>query len=139
MQPEIIWRGTIPVADRTSVQNARKPVVLVVTPDDDLRGAAARVLVKEGYVVLTASHAGHAVLECLSADRVDLLAAELSMDDVSGPTLSARLRRFYPDMRTVYLASPGTHECEGVLVRPFTRDDLLTTLARADAQPISAF
>ena len=36
-------------------------------------------------------------------------------------------------MRTVYFANPGTHECEGLLVRPFTRDDLLAALAAAPA------
>jgi hypothetical protein len=78
--------------------------------------------------VLTAAHAGHAVLACLGAGRVDVLAAELSMDDVSGPGLAERLRRHCPDLRAVYFAKSGTPECEGVIVRPFTRDDLLSML-----------
>jgi CheY-like chemotaxis protein len=104
------------------------PVVLVVTPDANLREVSARVLTREGYRVLTASHAGHAVLACLGAGRVDVLAVELSMDDVSGPALADRLRRHCPDLKTVYFAKTGTPECDGVIVRPFTRDDLLSML-----------
>lgn len=103
-------------------------MVLVVTPDANLREASARALTREGYRVLTASHAGHAVLACLENGRVDMLAVELSMDDVSGPALAERLRRHCPDLRTVYFAKSGTPECDGVLVRPFTRADLLRAL-----------
>ncbi len=103
-------------------------VALLVTPDTNLREAAGRVLEKDGYRVLRASHSGHAVLACLKAGRVDVAAIELSMDDVSGPALAERLRRQCPDMQTVFFGKSGTPECEGVLVRPFTRDDLLVKL-----------
>ena len=135
MQSEFIWRGHIPVHYTPPDAGERQPTVLVVTSDADLRAAASRALTGAGYRVLTAPHAGHALLACLSAERVDLLAADLSMDDMSGPALATRLRRLCPGLRAVYFAGPGTHECEGVLVRPFTRDDLLTTLARACAAP----
>jgi len=108
-------------------------VVLLVTGDSDLREATARVLRQEGYHVLMASHAGHAVLKCLQASRVDVALIEMSMDDVSGPALADRLRRQNPNLRAVYFARPGTVECAGVLVRPFTREELLAqlTLTRA--------
>lgn len=109
------------------------PVILVVTPDADLRAAVERVIGREGYRVLTAAHAGHAVLACLGAGRVDVLAAELSMDDLSGPALAERLRRHCPQMATVFFGNSGTPECDGVIVRPFTRDDLLAALASARA------
>ena len=129
MQPQTVRRVSIPVANRpTSEAGTGDPVVLVVTPDANLREAAARVLRREGYRVLTAAHAGHAVLACLEAGRVDMLAVELSMDDVSGPALAERLRRHCPDLRTMYFGQSGTPECEGVIVRPFTRDDLLAAL-----------
>jgi DNA-binding response OmpR family regulator len=101
------------------------PVALLVTPDTNLSEAAARALEGDGYRVLRAAHSGHAVLALLEGGRVDVAAIELSMDDVSGPALAERLRRQCPEMRTVFFAQSGTPECEGVLVRPFTRDDLL--------------
>ena len=103
-------------------------VVLLVTGDADLREVAARVLRRDGYTVLTAAHAGHAILKCMQAPRVDAAVIEMSMDDTSGPALADRLRRHNPDLRAIYIAQPGTSECDGVLVRPFTRDDLLAEL-----------
>jgi DNA-binding response OmpR family regulator len=104
------------------------PVVLLVTEDRDLRESAARALTARGYRVLSAAHAGHAVLACMDAGRVDVAAIELSMQDVSGPVLAERLRRRCPTLRSIYLAREGTPECEGILVRPFTRDDLVARL-----------
>jgi CheY-like chemotaxis protein len=128
MQPHTVRRVSIPVANSPTRQDAGAPVVLVVTPDANLRAASARVLANEGYGVLTAAHAGHAVLACLGAGRIDVLAVELAMDDMSGPALADRLRRHCPELRTVYFAKSGTPECAGVIVRPFTRDDLLSLL-----------
>ena len=124
MQPFAGRRGSVAELDSTT----GAPVVLFVTADAQLREAVARVLPREGYRVLTASHAGHAVLQCLQT-RVDIAAIDLSMDDMSGPAIAERLRRQCPGLRAVYLAHSGTPECEGVLVRPFTRDDLLARLA----------
>jgi CheY-like chemotaxis protein len=133
MHSDYVWRGSIgPFTP--SVPLVRCPVVLVVTPDADLRAAAARALESTGHTVVTAAHAGHAVLACLKAERVDLLVAELSMEDLSGPALAARLRRFSPEMAAVYFGNTGTVECERVIVRPFTRDDLLTAVRSATAE-----
>jgi CheY-like chemotaxis protein len=133
MQADYIWRGAIPVADTVRTER-QHPVVLVVTGDEGLRDASARALEGEGYVVLTAPHGGHAVLACMRAGRIDLLATELSMEDVSGPALAARLRRFCPSMAAIFFAPPGATECEGVLVRPFSKIDLLAASAVARAR-----
>lgn len=126
MQPTAVR----PAVGRGVVSTSSDPgVVLFVTGDGDLRGAALRVLQREGYRVLTAAHGGHAVLASMQATRVDVAVIEMSMDDMSGPALAERLRRHNPDLRTVYLAQPGTSACAGVLVRPFTREELLAELA----------
>lgn len=141
MQPQTVRRVSIPIVETPAPAHGTTPVVLVVTGDRNLREASARALGRAGYRVLTAAHAGHAVLACLRAGQVDLLAAELSMDDLSGPALADRLRRHCPALATVYFGNSGTPDCEGVLVRPFTRDDLLAALSAAAAgalQPISA-
>ena len=39
-----------------------------------------------------------------------------------------------PGLRSLYLAKAGTPECEGVLVRPFSRDDLVEKLIVATVQ-----
>jgi DNA-binding response OmpR family regulator len=105
------------------------PKVAVVSEDPELAEVCARMLRQEGYAVKTAQHSGHAVLACLEGGPVDLLIAELSMDDGSGPSLARRMRRYNPNLKAIYIAKEGTScATDAVLVRPFTRDDLLKRL-----------
>jgi DNA-binding response OmpR family regulator len=114
----------------TQVVRRRTLTIALVTDDHDLRQACARVLRHQEHVVFEASHAGHAMLACLKGQPIDLLISELSMADVSGPTLARRMLRHSPGLRAIYLARAGTtYESENVLVRPFTRDDLLSRIA----------
>src|SRR5262245_14155810 len=109
--------------------------VLFVTGDPDLRSASARVLSRAGFNVQTASHSGHAVLVGLTS-KVDVLIAELVGPDISGPALAELLRRHHPHMRVVFMANPGTPEgLAHVVVRPFTRDDLLARIAATSPSP----
>lgn len=110
---------------------ANASVVLVVTEDRELREAAERALPAEGFEVVTASHAGHALLACLAGRRVDVLVTELAMQDMAGPRLAESVRRYFPGLPVVYLAHEGTHKCAGVLVRPFTHGDLVRQIGVA--------
>jgi DNA-binding response OmpR family regulator len=107
----------------------RAPVeILLVTPDGDLREVGQRVLTSDRYRVRVASHSGHAVLMGLTS-QVDVLIAELSAPDMSGPALARLLRKHHPGLRAIFMANPGTPDgVEHVVVRPFTRDDLLARL-----------
>jgi DNA-binding response OmpR family regulator len=112
--------------------------VLFVSGDADLRAAAARVLSAHGYHVVTAAHSGHAQLACRAARRAfDILITELALDDMPGPALTQRLRREQPAIRAVYLADPGTPRRDGLVVRPFTREDLLMELHAASGDATS--
>ena len=110
-----------------------RAIVLFVSGDDDLRAVAARVLGREGFIVLTAAHAGHAMLAGLTLDRIDLLISEIVLDDMPGPALAERLRRHHAGLRTLFMADSGTPEGDGLVVRPFTRDHLLAALASVAA------
>jgi DNA-binding response OmpR family regulator len=104
-----------------------RPSVLVVTEDEALASACRGTLEQAGYEVTCASHSGHALLECLSGHRADVLLTELSMPDGSGPALAERLRRYYPNMQAVYFGTLGTLLNTGnILVRPFSRDELVS-------------
>lgn len=112
-----------------AISESQKIEVLLVTPDADLRAAGERALVREGYHVRVASHSGHALLAS-RAGRVDVLIAELSAPDISGPALAQLLKKHHPALRVVFMSNPGTPEgLEHVVVRPFTRDDLLKRIA----------
>jgi DNA-binding NtrC family response regulator len=106
-----------------------RAIVLFVSGDDDLRTVAARVLGREGFLVVTAAHAGHAVLAGMTLDRIDLLISEMVLDDMPGPALAERLRRHHAGLRTLFMADFGTPEGDGLVVRPFTRDHLLAALS----------
>ena len=129
MEVLAVRRVRIPVENPGAASaDVVRPTVVLVTGDANLRAVAARVLEDDGYNVIAGRHSGHALLACLTAPRVDALATELSMDDTSGPALAQRMRRHCPDLQALYFAKSGTPECDNVLVRPFTRDDLLTRL-----------
>ena len=106
----------------------RRRRVLFVNADADLRAVVTRVLQRESYEVCAVAHSGHALLMSRRG-AFDVLITELSGPDVSGPALFDVLRRHCPGMTPLYLAHAGTPEgINRVLVRPFTRDDLLLRL-----------
>lgn len=136
MQVQAVRRVCIPLGDWGA--GTRKSVLLV-TADANLRGAGARALEAAGFEVRTAAHSGHATLAALTAMRIDILVSDLAGDDLSGPTLAERLRRHHPWLQTVYVGQSGTPECDGILVHPFTRDQLLAAVTRtADQSPAAA-
>jgi CheY-like chemotaxis protein len=109
---------------------ARPPqlAVLVVSGDAAVRATAARELESKGYAVTCAAHSGHALLACLTRRRIDVAVIEASLDEMPGAELAETLRRYLPDLRVVFLASPGTPAASGVVVRPLAADNLVAEL-----------
>src|SRR5262245_50754330 len=119
-------------APRRRAASTPTAYVLVVSEDVNLATACVRVLEEEGYAAVYARHSGHALLACLSGVPADILVTELSMAEGSGPALAERLRRYNPDLQTLFLANPGTlYDAGNVLVRPFTAEELLTRIRAA--------
>jgi CheY-like chemotaxis protein len=112
-------------------------IVLFVSPDPDLRAVATRVLARQGYVVLTAAHAGHALLAGFTLDRIDVLISEMALDDMTGAALADRLRRNHTGLRSLFMADVGATRGDGLLVRPFTSDDLLVELGALSSSATS--
>jgi DNA-binding NtrC family response regulator len=130
LTPPEIRRITIPVPDLP--ERAAAPKIAFVCEDDDLTAACTRVLREAGYDVEAREHSGHALLACLEG-RVDILIADLASGEGSGPALARRMRRYNPKLKAIYIARAGTvcGAVDNVLVRPFTRDDLLKQLVAA--------
>lgn len=98
-----VRRVSIPLDEIVACQETeRDRKVLLVTEDEALRAAACEAFENAGYLVVTAAHSGHALLVSLTEGPIHILAADLSMDDLSGPALASRLRRHYPDLQTLY-------------------------------------
>ena len=128
MELHTVRRLRIPVGGGVPDSPSRYPTVLLVTGDAILRAAVTRVLEDDGYQVLEAAHSGHAQLAAMTSPSIDVLAADLTMDEMSGPALAERLRRDHPGLQALYFGRTAAPECENVLVRPFTGDDLLARL-----------
>lgn len=105
--------------------------VLFVNGDADLRAAVTRVLAGEDFDVQAVAHSGHALLLCRT-QPFDVAILELAGPDMSGPALMEQLRRHQQGLLAIYLGSPGLPEgVEHLLVRPFTKDDLIEHLELA--------
>lgn len=99
--------------------------VLFVNADADLRAVVTRVLEREHFRVTAVAHSGHALLLCRT-QPFDVAIVELAGPDMSGPTLVEQLRRHQSALPSLYLGNPGSPEgVDHLLVRPFTKDDLV--------------
>ena len=93
--------------------------------DAEFRAVVTRALEEEGLQVHAVAHSGHALLLCRT-QQFHLALVELAGPDISGPALVEQLRRHQPDLSCMYLGNPGSPEgIEHLLVRPFTREDLV--------------
>jgi DNA-binding response OmpR family regulator len=77
----------------------RQPTVLLVEDDELVSDAVTRILVREGYLVLTAA-TGHDAIGLLRtpATPIDAVVLDIGLPDVSGADLCARLREFFPNL-----------------------------------------
>jgi len=82
--------------------NSPQPTVLVVEDDDLILDAMTRMLVREGYLVLTAA-SGHDAIGMLHAplQPIDVLVLDVNLPDVSGIDLCARIRELQPTLPVV--------------------------------------
>jgi CheY-like chemotaxis protein len=80
----------------------RKPTVLIVDDEAELRGLAEIVLTEYGCSVLAAG-SGEEALRILEGDflRVDLLFSDVMMPGISGFTLARKARELRPELMVV--------------------------------------
>src|SRR6516225_9693487 len=115
-----------------------QPTVLVVEDDDLILDAMTRMLVREGYLVLTAA-SGHDAIGLLHAplQPINVLVLDVNLPDVSGIDLCARIRELHPNLPVVVctgstdpadadgLANMGVH---GYFHKPVSMVDLLASV-----------
>jgi hypothetical protein len=125
----------------TEDEQADRPTVLVVEDEPSLQRLVALMLEEHGYTVLLAAN-GSEALEL--ADRhdgpVELLLTDVVMPGMTGPELAKRLRGIRPGIKILYMSGYNdsrlaSHQVEqgdfGVLVKPFTPNELLTSVGAA--------
>ena len=113
-----------------------KPRILVVDDEQDICGIAQLLLENAGCDVVCTTQAARA-LEAVEQKDFDLLITDMLMPDMDGVELINSIRRTKPDQRIMaisgggmapresYLQIASMYGVNGVLAKPFSRDQLL--------------
>jgi CheY-like chemotaxis protein len=98
------------VRDESPVDEARKGVrgsetVLLVEDNDSVRDLTAKILLRQGYVLLSAS-CGRDALKILENHNgsVDLLLTDVIMPDMNGRRLFERVAERYPNLKVLFMS-----------------------------------
>src|SRR5436190_11953215 len=112
------------------------PTVLVVDDDESIRVALERALRLEGFAVETAS-GGRQALELVDRDPPAVMVLDVTMPDISGVSVTARLRERGVDVPICILsARDEVHDrvaglqagADDYVVKPFDLEELVARL-----------
>jgi two-component system cell cycle sensor histidine kinase/response regulator CckA len=78
--------------------------VLIVEDEDMVRAVAERALVRQGYIVETASDGEQALELFAEGKRYDLIVSDVVMPNMDGPTMARNLRETYGDIRLLFMS-----------------------------------
>jgi len=136
-------RVYLPTLDRSLPDDVREPArgwhgekILLVDDDDGVRQVARRVLSDAGYHVSDVPNPLQALALFESHPAAaDLVATDLTMPEMNGRELAARLREVRPELPVLFFSgygAAGQGEAEPhMLGKPFTRSELLEAVATA--------
>jgi two-component system cell cycle sensor histidine kinase/response regulator CckA len=121
-----------PEAARVATTSSRG-TILLVEPDDRLRGLARCILNWNGYSVVEANCASTALSRWeTQSHKIDVLLTDMDLQgDISGRELAARLKAVKPDLKLVYTSTAtqngdGPAPEEAALVsKPYTAEKLV--------------
>ena len=96
----------------------REPTILLVEDNDVLRDAMTKILVRAGYLVLTAG-TGHDAMGQLRAplQPIDVVILDVHLPDVSGAHLCAKIRELFPAVKVVVCTGEASPEEAAQLLR----------------------
>ena len=116
----------------------KRPTVLVVDDEEDLRDIMRRMLERRGFDTLVAGDSGEAIGVCRDhPGEIDILVTDLGLPGVKGGELSQAATELRPGMRVVYISglpkeiavSDGLIEADALLVKkPFSTELLIEAL-----------
>jgi two-component system cell cycle sensor histidine kinase/response regulator CckA len=78
--------------------------ILIVEDEDMVRAVAERALVRQGYVVETASDGEQALKLFADGKRYDLVISDVVMPHLDGPSMAQQLRKTYGDVRLLFIS-----------------------------------
>jgi len=117
--------------------------LLLVEDEPAVRRLVRRMLERNGYEVVIAADGREALLRAEELDApLDLLISDVVMPALGGPELARRLRRRFPQLAVLFVSgyprdfqtgeTPGD---EAFLAKPFTQEQLLSSVAKLLGQP----
>jgi two-component system response regulator HydG len=113
--------------------------ILLVDDEEALCRAAERILVKEGYRVVSV-HTAKEGLEKFAQDGADLLITDLKLPDLDGIELLKKAKETRPDVEVILITGHGTVEkaveamrlgAYDFIEKPLDRNALVKTVAKA--------
>ena len=120
------------MSSRHTPDDQPAPTVLVVEDSESVRTLTARLLVGEGYPVVTALD-GVEAIEVLERSSIRIVVTDLKMPRMGGQALAAQVKARWPGVRMVFMTGhpevlraaqlPGP-----VLLKPFRLDELAVTI-----------
>jgi DNA-binding response OmpR family regulator len=111
-------RSQPPLECDREAEKERQPTVLLVEDDENTLFAMDKLLLRRGYLVLTAE-TGHDAIGMLERPLapVDVVLLDAHLPDVDGPALVARLRELEPTLPILVCSGEADAEEVGALVR----------------------
>lgn len=116
-------------------------VILIVDDEANIRQVATATLEKYGYKILTAADGTEAIAVYASTEKIDLVLTDMSMPYMDGAATIRALRKINPDLKIISASGLTDSQKEikdlnvnAFLLKPFTAETLLTTVARVLAK-----
>jgi len=133
--PITLTPGSVPGAGPIAGSSAGSETILVVDDEAPVARFAQRILTAAGYTVLSANHAGEAlVVSEKYGAPIHLMLTDVIMPQMSGRELADRLTQSRPDLRVLYMSgytddilnnNDALSPERQLLRKPFTGDVLL--------------
>ena len=84
---------------------SRGETILVVEDEESILNMVERILKRLGYVVLTASKPGQAIVQAEThSGQISLLLTDVIMPDMNGRELSEKIRNLYPRIKCLFMS-----------------------------------
>ena len=78
--------------------------ILFVEDEDAVRLFSTRALREKGYTVVEAASGEDALALIKQGEKFDLLITDVVMPKMDGPTLSKKIKDFYPNLKTIFIS-----------------------------------
>ena len=143
-----VYRGAVP-APGIGKRELYKPKdlwgssrILIVEDEDMVRAVAERALVRQGYVVETASDGEQALEMFATGKRYDLVVSDVVMPHLDGPSMARQLREIYGDIRLLFISGYAEEQLRetisldnvAFLAKPFSVQQIAEAVHNALAQ-----